>query len=57
MWKSSSESSDSLLVSSKYKNPGERFDWSTDRVAIGKREMRLGVKTCAEVMTIDGLYD
>ena len=32
----SSESSDSLSLSSKFKNPGEQFDWSIDRVAIGK---------------------
>ena len=49
MRKSSSEPGDSLLVSSKFKNPGERFDSSTDRVAVGKRVMQLGVKTCAEI--------
>ena len=26
-----------VLVSWKFKNPGERFDWSIDRVAVGKR--------------------
>ena len=31
----SSESSDSLSQL-KIQNPGERFDWSIDRVAIGK---------------------
>ena len=35
--KPSSESSGS--VSRKFKNPGERFDWSIDRVAVGKYVM------------------
>ena len=43
MQKPSSESSGS--VSRKFKNPGERFDWSVDRVAVGKCVMRLAVKT------------
>ena len=47
MRKPSSESSDSL--SQEFKNPGERFDWSIDGVAIGKRVMSLAVKTCAEI--------
>ena len=34
MRKPSWKSSDSLSL--KFKNPGERFDWSIDRVAIGK---------------------
>ena len=38
-----------VLVSWKFKNPGERFDWSVDRVAVGKCVMRLAVKTCAEI--------
>ena len=38
-----------VLVSWKIKNPGERFDWSIDRVAIGKCVMWLAVKTCAEM--------
>ena len=38
-----------MLVSRKFKNPGERFDWSVDRVAVGKCVMRLAVKTCAEI--------
>ena len=25
-----------VVVSLKFKNPGERFDWSIDRVAVGK---------------------
>ena len=33
----------------KFKNSGERFDWSTDRVAFGKPVMWLAVKTCAAV--------
>ena len=37
-----------VLVSWKFKNPGERFDWSIDRVAVGKYVMWLAVKTCAE---------
>ena len=36
-----------VLVSWKFKNPGERFDWSVDRVAVGKCVMWLAVKTCA----------
>ena len=28
-----------VLVSSKLKNPGERFDWSIDGVVVGKRVM------------------
>ena len=38
-----------VLVSWKFKNPGERFDWSIDRVADGKRVMWLTMKTCAEI--------
>ena len=38
-----------VLVSWKFKNPGERFDWSIDRVAVGKCVMWLAVKTCAEM--------
>ena len=38
-----------VLVSWKFKNPGERFDWSIDRVAVGKYVMWLAVKTCAEI--------
>ena len=34
-----------VLVSWKFKNPGERFDWSVDRVAVGKCVMWLAVKT------------
>ena len=37
-----------LLVSWKFKNPAEQFDWSVDRVAFGKCVMWLAVKTCAE---------
>ena len=37
-----------MLVSWKFKNPGERFDWLVDRVAVGKCVMWLAVKTCAE---------
>ena len=33
-----------MLVSWKFKNPGERFDWSVDRVAVGKCVMWLAVK-------------
>ena len=39
MRKPSSESSGSvsqLKIQKKFKNPGERFDWSVDRVAVGK---------------------
>ena len=43
-----------LLVSWKFQNPGERFGWSVDRVAVGKCVMWLAVKTCAEIMQIDG---
>ena len=39
-----------VLVSWKFKNPGEQFDWSVDRVAIGKCVMWLAVKTCAEII-------
>ena len=35
------------LISWKFKNSGERFDWSI--VAVGKRVMWLAVKTCAEI--------
>ena len=38
-----------VLVSWKFKNPGERFDWSTDRVVVGNYVMWLAVKTCAEI--------
>ena len=38
-----------VLVSWKLKNSGERFDWSVDRVAVGKCVMWLAVKTCAEM--------
>ena len=38
-----------VLVSWKFKNPGEWFDWSIDRVAVGKYVMWLAVKTCAEI--------
>ena len=38
-----------VLVSWKFKNPGERFDWSIDRVAVGKYVMWLAVKTCAAI--------
>ena len=38
-----------LLVGLKFKNPGERFDWSIDRVAVGKRVMLLVLETCAEI--------
>ena len=38
-----------VLVSWKFKNPGERFDWSVDRVAVGKCVVWLAVKTCAEI--------
>ena len=38
-----------VLVSWKFKNPGERFDWSVDRVAIVKCVIWLAVKTCAEI--------
>ena len=34
-----------ILVSWKFKNLCERFDWSIDRVAIGKPMMWLAVKT------------
>ena len=34
----------------KFKNPGERFDWSIDRVAVGKWMMWLAVKTRGKVM-------
>ena len=37
------------LVSWKFKNPGEQFDWLIDRVAFGKRVMWLAEKTCAEM--------
>ena len=37
-----------VLVSWKFKNPGERFDWSVDRAAVGNCVMWLAVKTCAE---------
>ena len=46
--KPSSESSD-RFSQLKFKNPGERFDWSIDRVAFGKPVMWLAVKTCAVV--------
>ena len=38
-----------VLVSWKFKNPGERFDWSVDRVAVGKCVRWLAVKTCAGI--------
>ena len=38
-----------VLVSGKFKNLGERFVWSIDRVAIGKYVVWLAVKTCAEI--------
>ena len=38
-----------VLVSWKFKNPGERFDWSINRVAVDKRVIWLAVKTCAEI--------
>ena len=38
-----------VLVSWKFKNPCERFDFSVDRVAVGKCVMWLVVKTCAEI--------
>ena len=38
-----------VLFSWKFKNPGERFDWSVYRVAVGKYVMWLAVKTCAEI--------
>ena len=43
--KPSSESSDTfrLLVSWEFRNPGERFDRSIDRVAVGKRVISLAV--------------
>jgi len=37
-----------VLVSRKFKNPSERFDWSINRVAVGKCVMWLTVETCAE---------
>jgi len=37
-----------VLVSWKFKNPGERFDWSIDRVSVGKRVLWLAVETRAE---------
>ena len=43
-----SESSD-RFSHLKIQNPGERFDWSIDRVAFGKPVMWLAVKTCAAV--------
>ena len=33
----------------KFKNPGERFDRSIDRVAVGKSVMWLAVKTCEAI--------
>ena len=38
-----------VLVSGKFKNPCERFDWSVDRVAVGKCVMWLAVKTCEDI--------
>ena len=38
-----------VLVSWKFENPGERFDWSIDRVAVDKGVIWLAVKTCAEI--------
>ena len=38
-----------ILVSWKFKNPGERSDWSVDSVAVGKCVIWLAVKTCAEI--------
>ena len=38
-----------LLVSWKFKNSGERFDWSIDRVAVDKRVIWLAVETCVEL--------
>ena len=35
-----------VVVSRKFKNPGEWVDWSIDRVAVGKCIMWLAVKTC-----------
>ena len=37
------------LARRKFINPGERFDRSIDRVAVGKCVMRLAVRTCAEI--------
>ena len=50
--KPSSESSHSLSL--EFKNPGERFDWSINRVAVGKRVMWLlgGVDVRVRVMQI-----
>ena len=36
----------SLLVSWKFENLWQRFDWSVDRVTVGKPVMWLAVKTC-----------
>ena len=38
-----------VLVSWKFRSPGEQFDWSIDRVTIGKYVMWLAVKTCVEI--------
>ena len=38
-----------VLVSWKFKNPGERFDWSIHTVAVGKCMMWLAVKTRAKI--------
>ena len=38
-----------VLVSWKFKNPGEQFDWSVDRVAVGQCVMWLAVKTYVEI--------
>ena len=38
-----------VLVSWKFKHPGEQFDWSIDGVAVGKCVMWLAVKTCVEI--------
>ena len=38
-----------VLVRWKFKNPGERFDWSLDWLAVGKCVMWLAVKSCAEI--------
>ena len=46
--KPSSESSDSLRQL-KIQKKDERFDWSIDRVAVGKCVMWLAVKTCGEI--------
>ena len=38
-----------VIFSWNFKNPGERFDWSIDRVAAGKRVKWLAVKTSTDI--------